>query len=164
MGLFWSMKASDSVAHPTTASPPPDSSNPGAFLQYRTQLTAEVDGAPVATAIVDQDLGSKDVTMTEISEGGLLGQFYLPPGPGPFPAVIVLSGSSGGVTLRRPKVFAAEGYAVLSLPYFNYTSPIDGTQLPAETVELPLEYFAKAIDWLQVQPSIDIESADPFES
>ncbi len=155
MGLFWSMKASDSVAHPTTASPPPDSSNPGAFLQYRTQLTAEVDGAPVATAIVDQDLGSQDVTMTEISEGGLLGQFYLPPGPGPFPAVIVLSGSSGGVTLRRPKVFAAEGYAVLSLPYFNYTSPIDGTQLPSATVELPLEYFGTAIDWLQAQPRVD---------
>ena len=133
----------------------PDSPNPGAFLQYRTELTAEVDGAPVATATLDQDLGSPDVTMTEISEDGLLGQFYLPPGPGPFPAVIVLSGSSGGVTLRRPKVFAAEGYAVLSLPYFNYTSPIDGTELPSATVELPLEYFGKAIDWLQAQPGVD---------
>ena len=155
MGLFWSMKAAGSVTHPTTASPPPQSPKPGAFLQYRTQLTAEVDGAPVATAIVDQDLGSMDVTMTEISEGGLLGQFYLPPGPGPFPAVIVLSGSSGGVTLRRPKVFAAEGFAVLSLPYFSYTSPIDGTQLPSDAVELPLEYFGKAIDWLQARPGVD---------
>ena len=69
--------------------------------------------------------------------------------------MIVLSGSGGGVTMRRPKVFAAEGYAVLSLPYFNYTSPIDGTELPSETVELPLEYFGKAIDWLQAQPGVD---------
>ncbi len=156
MGLFWSMQLAASDTHPT-ASPPPDSPDPEAFLQYRIQLTAEVDGAPVATAIVDQDMGAPDVTMTELSEGGLLGQFYLPPGPGPFPAVIVLSGSGGGVTLRRPKILAAEGYAVLSLPYFNYTSPIDGTALPSEAVELPLEYFGKAIDWLQAQPGVDPE-------
>ena len=155
MGLFWSMKTVPTASNPTTASPPPDSPNPAAFLQYRTELTAEVDGAPVATATLDQDLGSPDVTMTEIADDGVLGQFYVPPGEGPFPAVIVLSGSGGGVTARRPKVFASHGYAVLSLPYFNYTSPIDGTALPSTAVELPLEYFGKAIDWLQDQPSVD---------
>ncbi|HEY6570489.1 MAG TPA: acyl-CoA thioesterase/bile acid-CoA:amino acid N-acyltransferase family protein [Candidatus Limnocylindrales bacterium] len=155
MGLFWSMTEVQAASEPTSASPPPDSANPAVFLQYRTELTAEVDGAPVATAVLDQDLGSPDVTMTEISENGVLGQFYLPPGAGPFPAVIVLSGSSGGLTVRRPKVFASQGYAVLSLPYFNYTSPVDGTALPSTAVELPLEYFGKAIDWLQAQPSVD---------
>ena len=28
-------------------------------------------------------------------------------------------------------------------------------QLPSSTVELPLEYFGKAIDWLQAQPGVD---------
>ena len=154
MGLFWSMKDAEAGTS-TVASPRPDSANPGAFVPYRYEITAEVDGAVVARATLDQNLGSPDVTEREISEDGVLGQYYVPPGPGPFPAVIVLSGSDGGLTQRRPKVLAAHGYAVLSLPYFNYTSPLDGTALPTDTVDLPLEYFGKAIDWLQAQPAVD---------
>ena len=90
-----------------------------------------------ATASFTQDLGSPNVTVTEISEGGVLGQFYMPPGPGPFPAVIVLSGSNGGLTVRRPKILAADAYAVLSLPYFNYTSPIDGTAASVDDDRAP---------------------------
>ena len=146
------MKASDSVAHPTTASPPPDSPNPGlppvpdpadgGGRRGTGRRGGRRPGPRLTGRHDDRDLG------------GWPARPVLPaPGPGPFPAVIVLSGSSGGVTLRRPKVFAAEGYAVLSLPYFNYTSPIDGTQLPSATVELPLEYFGTAIDWLQAQPA-----------
>ncbi len=149
MGLFWSMRQS------TAGTAPPQPGAPIPFEQFRYQLTAEVDGTDVATASVTQDLGSPDVSVKEISDGGILGQFYMPPGSGPFPAVIVLSGSQGGLTVRRPKILAADGYAVLSLPYFNYTSPIDGTQLPSATIELPLEYFGMAIDWLQRQPGVD---------
>jgi pimeloyl-ACP methyl ester carboxylesterase len=151
MGLFWSMRET------TAGTDPPPQGAPIPFAQYRYELTAEVDGTDVASASVVQDLGSPDVTATEIAEGGVLGQFYLPPGDGPFPAVIVLAGSNGGLTWRRPKVLATHGYAVLSLPYFNYTSPLDGTSLPSTTIELPLEYFGKAIEWLQAQPSVDAD-------
>ena len=155
MGLFWSMKDVAPEDVTTTASPPPASADPAAFMTYRYEITAEVEGDQVARATLDQNAGAPGVTMRDISEDGLLGQFYLPPGDGPFPVVILLAGSSGGMPTRRPKVFAATGYAVLSLPYFNYTSPLDGTELPSETVDLPLEYFGKAIAWLQDQPAVD---------
>ena len=155
MGLFWSMKVLPSTEVTTTVPALPESSNPEAFLQFRYQLTAEVDGEPVATTTFDQDLGSPDTVMREIAEGGILGQFYMPPGEGPFPAVIVLSGSNGGLATRKPKLLAAHGYATLSLPYFDYTSPLDGSSLPADMDEIPLEYFQDAITWLQEQPGVD---------
>jgi dienelactone hydrolase len=157
MGLFWSMKEVPRNPDATAAPPAPTPAGPVGLLRYRYKLTAAVDGTDVATATLEQDLGSPDVTAREIAEGGILGQLYMPPGDGPFPAVIVLSGSNGGLTVRRPKLLAAHGYAVLSLPYFGYTSPLDGTSLPTATIELPLEYFGKAIAWLQSQPSVDPE-------
>ena len=101
-----------------------------------------------------QDLGAPDITATDIAGGGIVGQFYLPAGDGPFPAVIMLQGSSGGLPVRRPKVLAADGYAVLALPYIGYTAP-DGTVLPGLEDQIPLDYFGDAIRWLQAQPKVD---------
>jgi dienelactone hydrolase len=90
-----------------------------------------------------------------VAENGVLGQFYQPAGAGPFPAVIALVGSQGGLLRQSPKVLAAHGYAVLSLAYFNYTSPLDNSSLPGTLYKIPLEYFGKAIQWLQSQPGVD---------
>src|SRR4029079_7842909 len=109
----------------------------------------------VATTSIERTMGSTDVTASEISADGVLRQFYLAAAPGPVPGVILLAGSQGGLAHRVPKVVAAHGYAVPSLAYFGYTSPLDGTSLPIDTHELPLEYFGKAIAWLSHQRSVD---------
>jgi pimeloyl-ACP methyl ester carboxylesterase len=154
MGLFWSMKevAAEPRGSGTSTETPPD---PVSVIEYRYSLTAEVSGQVMATTSVGRMMGSPDVTASEISANGVRGQFYLPNGPGPFPGVIVLVGSQGGLAHRVPKVVAAHGYAVLSLAYFGYTSPLDGSSLPTDTHELPLEYFGKAIAWLSAQPTVD---------
>ena len=100
--------------------------------------------------------------MRDVSADGMLGQFYLPAGAGPFPAVIIVAGSNGGLSTRRPRVLAAHGYAVLSLAYIGYESPVDGTKLPDETIDLPLEYFGKAISWLQDQEDVDPDRIGMF--
>lgn len=155
MGLFWSVTDVPRGPGATAVPAEPVPSGPVGFVEYRYELTAEVDGYNVAAATLTQGLGSPGVTAADVAEGGILGQVYVPPGPGPFPAVIVLSGSSGGLAVRKPKVLAAHGYAVLSLAYFRYTSPLTGSSLPGDTSELPLEYFGKAITWLQSQPAVD---------
>ncbi len=114
-----------------------------------------MNGKPVAQATVVQDLGSASVVVKDVAENGVLGQFYQPAGAGPFPAVIALVGSQGGLLRQSPKVLAAHGYAVLSLAYFNYTSPVDNSSLPDGLDMIPLEYFGKAIQWLQSQPGVD---------
>jgi dienelactone hydrolase len=152
MGLFWSMTENPAKARSASSDPAPTLLN---AVQYHYLFTAEVEGKEVAEAKVTQDMGSASVVATEVAENGVLGQFYRPAGDGPFPTVISLGGSAGGLPRRLPMVLAAHGYAVLSLAYFNYTSPVDNTSLPNDLYMIPVEYFGKAIEWLQSQPGVD---------
>jgi dienelactone hydrolase len=154
MGLFWSMTENPAKAYSSSPDAAPTLLN---AVQYHYKITAEVEGKEVAEATVIQNMGSASVVATDVAENGVLGQFYRPAGDGPFPAVISLGGSAGGLPRRLPMVLAAHGYAVLSLAYFNYTSPVDNTSLPNTLYMIPVEYFGKAIEWLQSQPGVDPE-------
>ena len=87
----------------------------------------------------------------KVSDDGLVANLYLPAGQGPHPLVIVLSGSDGGVASASwyGEPLASIGYAALALAYFA----MDG--LPLDLVEIPLEYFKRAIDWARKHPAID---------
>ena len=150
MGLFWSARRDASAQGATPGPPAPEARVPTAEAW---QLTAVVDGAVVATTTVWRRAVAADVTMTVVHERGLAGVFYQPPGEGRRPAVIVLSGSGGGVppAASYPGGLASRGYAVLALAYFG----VEG--LPRSLHNIPLEYFGTALDWLSAQPSVDRE-------
>ncbi len=76
---------------------------------------------------------------------------FYPTTPGPHPVVIVLGGFGGGVREGGAEALASEGFAALALAYLGVDP------LPRELVEIPLEYFAEAIDWLKAQPAVDAE-------
>ena len=56
-------------------------------------------------------------------------------GPGPFPGVIDMFGTSGGLIEMRAAMLASHGFACYALPYFNYRD------LPKELWMLEAEYF-----------------------
>ena len=78
-----------------------------------------------------------------------MGTLFYPSTPGPHPAVIVLGGVGGGLREGGAEVLASKGFAALALAYFGVDA------LPRELVELPLEYFERAIAWLKSQPEVD---------
>ncbi|MDQ3638472.1 MAG: dienelactone hydrolase family protein [Actinomycetota bacterium] len=84
-----------------------------------------------------------------VEEEDLVGTLFCPSTPGPHPAVIALGGVGGGLREGGAEALASEGFAALALAYFG----VEG--LPRELVEIPLEYFEKAIAWLKSQPEID---------
>ena len=84
-----------------------------------------------------------------VREDGLVGTLFVPPGAGPHPVVITLSGSGGGLSEGGAALYASHGYAGFALAYFNYAD------LPQDLIEIPLEYFETAIGWLQRQPRLD---------
>lgn len=63
----------------------------------------------------------------------------------------MLGGSDGGLREESARILAREGYAALALAYFGVEP------LTEELVEIPLEYFARAIAWLKEQPVVDNE-------
>jgi len=96
-----------------------------------------------AEAELIQRLCADGVTRQEVREQGLVGTLFLPAGPGPHPAVMILNGSGGGINEPRAALYASHGYAAFALAYFKAPGLSDYIS------NTPLEYFEKGIDWLR---------------
>jgi dienelactone hydrolase len=78
------------------------------------------------------------------------GTLFVPSGSGPFPGVLVVSGSECGVPAAKAAWLASHGYAALALAYCGYDN------LPKALAAIPLEYFGAALDWMRHR--LEIES------
>jgi dienelactone hydrolase len=143
-GLLWSMKATNS-----------DHDQPVAYRHnwvtgWMVELTATNSIGTTATTrfrCVFQRPGEALVRVP-LEQDGLRGLLYHPVEGGPFPGVIILGGSEGGLLEGLAQAFAANGFAALTLAWFRYQG------LPRELVEIPLEYFDRAAAWMEAQPEV----------
>ena len=67
------------------------------------------------------------------------------PASGAERAVVVIGGSEGGLHERDAVALAEEGFAALALAYFGAPG------VPPVLVDVPLEYFTRALDLLEAQ-------------
>lgn len=142
MGLFWSAVLEEAA--------PSDAPAQDITAGITVRLTARaLEGDAAATTEVRRLFTGPGVTSRELRERGLVGRLFLPAGLGPHPTMIVLAGSSGGLNLPVSALLASHGYAALALGTFNMPG------LPSSLVEIPLEYFERAIDWLAGQAAVD---------
>lgn len=68
------------------------------------------------------------------------------------PGVILLGGSEGGLNAAvtaEARALAEQGFATLQLGYFGAAG------LPETLQLIPVEYFKRAVSWLQKQPGVD---------
>ncbi|KJH45733.1 BAAT/acyl-CoA thioester hydrolase protein [Dictyocaulus viviparus] len=56
----------------------------------------------------------------EIEEDGFCGTLFKPPGDGPWPAIIDISGTGGGLHEHKGSMLASEGFVVLCVAFFQY--------------------------------------------
>jgi dienelactone hydrolase len=141
MGLFWSMDRLPSEARPAP---------PGAImLPVPIRLEAEGTDGRRAEITILRRVAGPGVTRHVIRTDGLVGTLFLPPGAGPHPAVLVVSGGGGGIDEFRGAILASHGYAALALGHFAVESR------PRGLVNIPLEYFETAIGWMRAQPWFD---------
>lgn len=70
------------------------------------------------------------------------------PGAGPFPGIIDLFGSGGGLCEYRASLLAGHGFAVLALAYFRFED------LPEYLNDVCLEYFEEAVDFMLQHPKV----------
>lgn len=143
-GLFWSLKLVGSNSPTQGFTNTGSSSSSG----WHLTLSASVNGGTAVTATIDRLFLSPGVRQIQVREHGLRGTLFLPAGKGPWPAVIVVGGSGGGLPGNQAEFLAAKGYAAFALAYFNYQD------LPTSLENIPLEYFQTAIHWLQARDDI----------
>ena len=108
-------------------------------------FVAEISGRTVARAQATRLHVAKGVGTTVVRERDLSGLFFRPADDCARPGVLVLGGSSGGLAFSAQvaALLASRGYASLALAYFG------AENLPPHLVDIPLEYFATALDWPQ---------------
>jgi dienelactone hydrolase len=139
-GLLWSMspagKGGSGVYVKSTLEPQ--------FIDF----TAESGGATVASARAERRYLAEGVERIPLSDGGVTGTYFKPAGEGPHPAVMVMHGTVNRVMEDTGSLLAARGLAALSLLYFG------GAGQPPEYIGIPVEYFERAIVWLQARPEV----------
>lgn len=146
MGLFWSMELDPSVENRT----PFARSGIGPST---VTIQAEAAGRQIDEATIERIFIAPDIQVTHLRKDGLVGEYFRPEEPGPFPGVLVVSGSGGGLRGAEEvaALLAAHGFAALALAYFNYED------LPPYLINIPLEYFERGLDWLVSQEQVDGE-------
>jgi dienelactone hydrolase len=144
LGLLWSMKPQNPKGKRIA---PYSHDNVNGLTVHLTVTDSEGQSATARLRRYYQMPG-EDLTRVVLEKDGLYGLLYYPASGGPFPGVIILGGSSGGLIEWLAQAFASHGFAALTLAYFNYQD------LPKELVEIPLEYFSKAVAWIKGQKAI----------
>ena len=114
---------------------------PAAALATDILARRDGDARPVRGGFV-QRLAAAGVTRREVREEGLVGTLFLPAGPGPHPAVMILNGSGGGINEPRAALYASHGYAAFALGYFKAPGLSDYISATR------LEYFETALAWM----------------
>lgn len=83
-----------------------------------------------------------------LHEGDLVGIFGTPEGRGPYPGVLALGGSEGGIPEYFLPLLVSEGFACLALAHFG----TPGTQ--RTLVEVPLERVERGLRWMLAQSAV----------
>ncbi|KAG0726429.1 Acyl-coenzyme A thioesterase 5 [Chionoecetes opilio] len=110
------------------------------LLGAKAEATAEVE--------LERHLMASGVRRVPVREGRVRGVLYLPPGDGPFPGVIDMFGSIGGIMEFRSAMLASRGFASLALAFFGYDD------LPTDTHNIDLDYFEEAVEVLLAVPEV----------
>jgi dienelactone hydrolase len=134
-GLWWSLDLPEVPEDPDPLAP------------WTISVTAEGRAWGTSSSLVRRKV-APSVRKATVRTGRLRGFAFFPEGDGPFPSVLVYSGSGGGLgglggVQSSAALLASHGFAAFALAYFRYED------LPPDLVNIPLEYFHEGIDWLR---------------
>ncbi|XP_064078590.1 acyl-coenzyme A thioesterase 1-like [Macrobrachium nipponense] len=97
---------------------------------------------PLSCVAHERHYMASGVQRIPVQYGEVRGILFLPPGDGPFPAVIDMFGTLGGLIEYRSAQLASRGIASFALALFNYDD------LPKVIKEFDIAYFEEAVKFL----------------
>ncbi|CAI5688188.1 unnamed protein product [Oreochromis niloticus] len=155
MGLFWALE-------------PALGSREGLSLRKRNVETpymvnislleghtspSEGQRTELAAVTIERWYMAPGVRRIEIRQNNIVGTLFLPPGPGPFPAMLDLWGEGGGLLEYRSALFASRGFASLSVAYMGHKD-LPG---PPHIMSVGDSYFKSAFQLLQHHCQVDAD-------
>lgn len=156
MGLFWSLVPSPSglqnIRMVVRNGDEPIFYKLSVYLGHiflQDLVSPDMKLTPIHSTTVERWKKSADVQRITVRAGNVRGTLFLPAGDGPFPGVIDMFGSSGGLMEIRASLLASHGFAALSLPFVRYDD------LPLTLGEITFDYFEEAAEWLSSHPSVN---------
>jgi dienelactone hydrolase len=137
-GLLWSL-------HPAFKSGP-ETQFYMAYSGFSVAVQVLADSQLVASQTL-QRLVSIAVSTLTVRANGFAGSLFVPAKLRlDAPAIVLIGGSNGGEDTLAAVALAEIGYPALALGYFKEPG------LPSCLCDIPLEYFARAVRWLRLQP------------
>ncbi|XP_053529220.1 acyl-coenzyme A thioesterase 2, mitochondrial-like isoform X2 [Artibeus jamaicensis] len=144
MGLFWALEPENDLVRLVKQ----DVQTPFVVELEVLEGHEPEGGRVLGRAVQQRDFLAPGVRREPVRAGRLRATLFLPPGEGPFPGVLDLCGSSGGLYEHRASLLARHGFAVLALAYFKFED------LPKYLDEVHLEYFEEAVDFMLQHPKV----------
>ncbi|XP_040188237.1 acyl-coenzyme A thioesterase 1-like [Rana temporaria] len=117
-------------------------------LTVRFSLHQEPAGDVLSTAVQERSFLGEGVRRIPVREGRVRATLFIPPGPGPFPGVIEIQGTGGGLLEYKASLLANRGFATMALAYYNYED------LPKQIKDFRLEYFEEAVNYMLQHPKV----------
>ncbi|XP_044087043.1 acyl-coenzyme A thioesterase 1-like isoform X3 [Neovison vison] len=144
MGLFWALEAEKPLVRLVKR----DVQTPFA-VELEVLDGHEPDaGRVLGRAVHEREFLRPGVRREPVRAGRVRATLFLPPGAGPFPGIIDLFGTGGGLCEYRASLLAGHGFAVLALAYFRFDD------LPENLEDMHLEYFEEAVNFMLQHPQI----------
>ncbi|XP_072030525.1 acyl-coenzyme A amino acid N-acyltransferase 1-like [Amphiura filiformis] len=151
MGLFWSMLQSpgqrQGLRFAKLDVDSPIDVNLSLHKGFQDIATIN-NSVPMANTGIERWYKADNVERIPVRFGKVRGMMLKPKGKGPFPGVIDMFGSVGGLLQFRSALLASRGFAAFTLPFFGYED------LPTSTWDIDMEYFQDAAEWLSRQPYV----------
>jgi dienelactone hydrolase len=152
-GLIWSMLPVPPAALHSVAGIDPDwprhpqLDTASVTIRFRARVRYGLDAGDTTVLNAEQRVVfmASGVRRTAIEGQPFEGVLFEAAGPGPHPAMLVISGSGGGAPWKTAMFLASRGITALAVAHFAYHNR------PDDLVNIPLEYFDGATDWLRAR-------------
>ncbi|XP_078515775.1 acyl-coenzyme A thioesterase 1-like [Lissotriton helveticus] len=120
------------------------------FVDFEVYEGHDPPGQLLARVTNERNFLREGVQRIPVREGKVRATLFVPPGPGPFPAVVDLYGTAGGLPEYRASLLANRGFVTLALAYFGFED------LPKGVDEFHLDYFGSAVEFLKKQQQVKL--------
>ncbi|KAK9409763.1 acyl-coenzyme A thioesterase 1-like [Crotalus adamanteus] len=117
-------------------------------LEVLERQGESLSGGVLAKGFHDRRFLGDGVKRIPVREGSIRATLFQPPGKGPFPGIIHIPGTGGGIPESSACLMANHGFAILALAYYGYED------LPKDMKEFHLEYFEEAVNYMLKHPVV----------